>query len=473
MDVVLEPEAEASAALDSAQRFLDSSSTRFAGAGVGAVPPSATVEFDVVCGDGPLTFELDRGGKTCASVAPGAAAAAAGLRKGDVLSAVSGLAIAELSGEEVLALLAAKVRPMILTFARPREPSPAATAADAAAGAAANNAAVQGLSGPAAAGSAEERRAAQPAADTDSPNPHNRLSRASGFSEVSMLTLLRARFDVVRVLAPVIMVVSVLCAVTAPLCVVSCTVLFLQGRQWVAMAQSSLAFVRDTTAELVCCGCRIRGGVGEIRTLAALTIGAAVVELIAIQVSAWIKVLASPFASTRQSGQLGSPQCYLSSMPGAHVWLIFTAGQSVTCAIVNIAISILTLQLLNWDEDVTKNMRILQRWIAVMDKTDAKAGGHGSEVAVAWEGAGSSEELAMTRIDRLERVIRDLREELAERGNRACCDECCHPSECCCCCTRVRGSRHKTLRSCDSLSPVFIILISVSIIGAVFGVTSK
>jgi len=42
MDVVLEPEAEASAALDSAQRFLDSSSTRFAGAGVGAVPPSAT-----------------------------------------------------------------------------------------------------------------------------------------------------------------------------------------------------------------------------------------------------------------------------------------------------------------------------------------------------------------------------------------------------------------------------------------------
>jgi hypothetical protein len=78
--------------------------------------PSRLV-ITVSAADALLGFEL--GASSVSHVSPGGAAAAGGLRSGDVLVDIAGLSVDGLSGAEAAMLLVAKVRPMTLTFLRP------------------------------------------------------------------------------------------------------------------------------------------------------------------------------------------------------------------------------------------------------------------------------------------------------------------------------------------------------------------
>ena len=406
-------------------------------------------QFDVSFeAEGAIGFELAMRSLACASVAASGPAAAAGVRRGDVLIAVSGLAVTGMSSEETLALLLAKVRPMTLTFARPRAVdattkeaaaeaaragallatvTATATAAAAAAGAGMPRKADAGSSA-AGAGPVEARVPARHAEALEvalPAAPDGAGSDMAPLSRPTALASLRARLDVVGPLAMALMTAAVLCSVSGPLSALSCSFVFVQGLLWNWLAQSTARLVHEATRPLssegCCCGFRWRGALDDMRLLAIYGALSATLEVVAVQAAAWTTFARrDSFSSTlKQSNscvrflQSGILCCTAScAVPASEnfagstaffPWLLFAAGQSLTCSLVNVCLSVLSLRIVD----------LLQ---AAVDKLPPRAalgarleGGAPATAAREWvDGSGDTQ----NRIEELEHAVHELRGEL-------------------------------------------------------------
>jgi hypothetical protein len=338
-------------------------------------PSPSPFVFDVEFaaeGSTKLGFELGLENNEVGSVSQGSAAEVGGLRRGDVLIAVAGLSIAGLSGEETVALLLAKVRPMRLTFARrdergETEAGAAATTVAVGAGAAPAQPRSPAKPAPPAAATAGAATALQAGAASDD----EECSRAF-FAGVPLcarnaaLAQLQARLDAVRIAAAAMVGIAAVCAVSGPVSLLSSLAVLAQGLLWMRISESPLALLSAYTRITPASG--LDNALGELQLRAVIGVFLATLEFIIIQTSVWLTTGRQIFAVEQSNSCVlyhRQRYCSAPSLAAAIVkiegalepWLFFAAGQSLPTTAVNIGFSVVTLQLVTQLHSAILNLR--------------------------------------------------------------------------------------------------------------------
>ena len=465
-------------ALARAHAFLDATSSSAdgqdpdgtGGGGDGALASAATVAaapsppvFDIefTDEDARLGFALGMENQEVGSVAPGSAAEAGGLRRGDVLVAVAGLPVADMSGEEAVALICAKVRPMRLTFARPPQEQEEAGAADKAvatisiATAPPPPASRRPPAATAAAAAAAAGAAAAVAEDEGSVEFFP--AGAPPSMRAAALSLLRARLDIVRVAAASMVGIAAVCAVSGPLSLLSSLLVLSQGLLWLRLAESPLLLLREaSSASGACCCSFIGSALDDLYGLAVAGFVLALIEAFVLQCCIWLLVPRGvmPYCTSLNFSSYypGQPShfisCTIEDISRAEnlnvfiSWVHFAAGQSLTSAFVNIGLSAASLRLV--PQLLFAVLELQRNAERASDKAAARRAGASVDNAALnssesigsvreW-GANAPRQTARQRIEELERAVDALAARSSSGGslggrrrvNPACCRCCCH-----------------------------------------------